>query len=209
MSPPGKSRPSAKGTASARITFVSETQWGATLISTSKGNSAVWENEGDYVDIKGFDLTGSGSLGIFNQGSHVRIIGNHVHDIPAWGCGQNGGAGIHNGNPSARDDDVIGNVVNNVGDYKNPCPRVQGIYYANLGGRASDNIIYRNQGWGIHAWYAASRTVIVNNSVFNNGYGGILIGAPDDPSRLNDYTVVSNNIVYRNGLNPKAWRIWD
>jgi parallel beta-helix repeat protein len=102
---------------------------------------------------------------------------------------------------------VIGNVVNNVGDYQNPCRRVQGIYYSNLGGHALENVVYRNHDWGIHAWHAASRTVIANNSAFNNGYGGILIGAGDDPgNKQNDYTVVANNIVYRNGLNPKAGR---
>jgi parallel beta-helix repeat protein len=202
---PGEIKTRASGTASARITFISETQWGAILISTEEGNTAVWNNTGNYIDIKGFDVTGSGSLGIYNRGSHVRIIGNHVHDIPARGCGENGGAGIGNGDYSSRDDDVIGNVVNNVGDYQNPCPRVHGIYYSNLGGHALENVVYRNQGWGIHAWHAASRTVIANNSVFNNGYGGILIGAGDDPGRrLNDHTVVANNIVYRNGLNSKA-----
>jgi uncharacterized protein DUF1565 len=201
---PGEIKTRASGTASARITFISETQWGAILISTEKGNSAVWNNTGNYIDIKGFDVTGSGSLGIYNRGSHVRIIGNYIPDIPARGCGENGGAGIDNGDPSAQDDDVIGNVVNNVGDYHNPSPRVHGIYYSNLGGRALENVVSRNQGWGIHAWHAASRTVIANDTVFNNGYGGILIGAGDDPSGLKDHTVVANNIVYRNGLNPKA-----
>jgi parallel beta-helix repeat protein len=200
----GEIKTKANGTPNARISFVSETQWGATLISTETGNSAVWNNEGDYVDIKGFEVTGAGALGIYNYGSHVRIMGNHVHDIPASGCPENGGAGIHNGNASAQDDDVIGNVVNHIGDYDNPCPRVHGIYYMNLGGHAWNNIVYRNQGWGIHAWHAASNTVIANNSVFNNGYGGILIGASFDAGRPNDYTVVSNNIVYRNGLGPKG-----
>ena len=63
---------------------------------------------------------------------------------------------------------------------------------------------HRNQGWGIHAWNGASHTVIANNSVFNNGFGGILIGAPNDPGLRNDYTLVSNNIIYRNGLNHGA-----
>jgi parallel beta-helix repeat protein len=30
--------------------------------------------------------------------------------------------------------------------------------------------------------------MIANNTVFNNGYGGILIGAVDDPSGLNAYS---------------------
>jgi parallel beta-helix repeat protein len=193
------------GNASARITFISETQWGASLVSTLAGNTAVWSNAGDYVDIKGFDITGHGSIGIYNEGSHVRIIGNYIHDIPAQGCTSNGGAGILNGNYSAEDDDAIGNVVENIGDYKNPCPRVHGIYYTNLGGHARYNIVYRSQGWGIHTWHAARKTVITNNTVFNNAYGGILIGDGDGPGGvLNDYTVVSNNIVYRNGLNRKA-----
>jgi Protein of unknown function (DUF1565) len=61
---PGEIKTTVSGTASARITFISETQWGAILISTEKGNSAVWNNIGNYIDIKGFDVSGSGSLGI-------------------------------------------------------------------------------------------------------------------------------------------------
>jgi len=69
--------------------------------------------------------------------------------------------------------------------------------------------VYRCAGWGVHLWHAANQVTIANNTVFNNNYGGILIGDGDDPGGflpgvVNDYTVVSNNIVYRNGMQPGA-----
>jgi parallel beta-helix repeat protein len=70
-------------------------------------------------------------------------------------------------------------------------------------------MIYRCQGWGIHLWHAANQVEIANNTVFNNAYGGILIGDGDDPGGfppgvVDDNTIVSNNIVYRNGRRPEA-----
>ncbi|MGD0114135.1 MAG: hypothetical protein ABSD48_19935 [Armatimonadota bacterium] len=70
----------------------------------------------DYVDIEGFDISDDASVGIANQGSYVRILGNHVHNIPALGTGTNGGADIVNGNYKAHDSDIIGNVVHDIGD---------------------------------------------------------------------------------------------
>lgn len=198
----------ASGTAPARIRYVSDTKWGAKLTSTKTGNAAVWWNKGNYVDIEGFDISGAGALGIYNEGSHTRIIGNHVHDIPAPGCPENGGAGIHDGNFAASDDDVIGNRVHDIGIYSLPCQRVHGIYHANFGGHILNNVVFHNQGWGIHLWHAATYVTISGNIVFNNGYGGIVIGA--DPADfqggdgVDDNTVVENNIVFRNGLRPDA-----
>ncbi|HEY0565188.1 MAG TPA: choice-of-anchor Q domain-containing protein [Terriglobales bacterium] len=196
------------GTAQAPIVWVSDTKWTAKITSTVTGNNAAWWSAGNYVQIQGFEITGSGALGIYNTGSHTRIIGNHIHDIPATGCPTAGGAGIHDGNYAASDDDVIGNWVHDIGDPSHPCARVHGIYHANLRGHIQNNVVYRNQGWGIHTWHAASNLTISGNTVFANGWGGIIIGAtsPDFPSGsgLNDYTVVTDNIVYRNGLSPNV-----
>jgi hypothetical protein len=165
------------------------------------GALAVWRNDGDYVDIAGFDISGDGAVGILNMASNVRIVGNHVHDIPAPGCTSNGGAGINNANYSGHDDDVIGNLVNRIGDQALRCIRVHGIYHSNAGGHIWNNISCDNQGWGIHLWHAPRSVTIANNLVCRNHEGGIVIGAGDDPRDAHpaDHMLVTNNILFRNG----------
>src|SRR5262249_50864886 len=146
----------------------------------SSSTDAVWTNAGNYVDIMGFDVSGSVRLGIENNASFVRIIGNNVHNI-AGSCASNGGAGIVNGEWTASDNDTIGNVVHDVGDPTVTCYTVQGIYHSNLRGHILNNISYRNAAFGIHLWHAANNVVVANNLVFQNGQGGILIGDGDAP----------------------------
>jgi len=189
---------SASGTSTSRIRFVSDSQFGAQIRTSSA--DAVWTNNGDYVDIEGFDIAGDSStyLGIVNWGSFVRIIGNLVHDIPAPNAYQTGrgGAGIEHANYSAHDNDIIGNIVHDIGDYASPNPSVHGIYHANLRGRVWNNVSYRNQGWGIHLWHSAYQISVCGNLVHNNGYGGILVGGDPD---TDDFTEVKNNMVMYNG----------
>lgn len=192
----------ASGTSSARVVFISDQKWGAKIASSVSGNStAIWIT-GNYVDFVGFDITAPGVMGIYITGSNDRIVGNHVHNMATSGC--QAGGGILNGNFSgASNVDIIGNVVHDIGNYTKPCSTLHGIYTANPGGRIWNNIVYRNQGWGIHTWHAASQNNISNNTVVNNGYGGILVGAGDG-SWVNSGSVITNNIVYQNGLMPGA-----
>src|SRR4029077_16523314 len=67
------------GTATAPITYISDTKWGAKVYGT--GDSPIW-NSGDYVQIIGFDVTGNGTNGIEANGSYDKVIGNRVHDLP-------------------------------------------------------------------------------------------------------------------------------
>jgi hypothetical protein len=190
-----------QGARGARIRYVSDTKWGARIIGS--GTEAVWTNHGDYIDIAGFDISGSGRLGILNRGSHTTISGNHVHDLAvSGGCTGEGGAGIMNGNYRGTDGDIIGNVVHDIG-IPGSCNAVQGIYHANLGGRILNNLVYRAASFGIHLWHAADKVVIANNTSFANGSkemgGGIVIGAGDKPGGVVlDHTKVVNNIVYGN-----------
>jgi len=198
------------GTASARIRFVSDMQWGAVIRAASV--DIVWTNLGDYVDIEGFDIAGSTANtcnGIINYASYVRIVGNHVHDVGLDSSCVFGSGIVNHQNRAGHDDDIIANVVHDIGDYNHAHQLKHGIYHANLRGHIWNNLVYRCQGWGIHLWHAATQVTIANNTVFNNSYGGMLIGDGDDPGGfparvVNDYTVVRNNIVYRNGLQPGA-----
>jgi hypothetical protein len=183
------------GTADARVVFVSDEHWGARI--TADAESA-WSQYGSYVDVVGFDITGSGRLGITNYGSYVRIIGNHVHDIPAP-CGSNGGAAIDNADYAAQDSDMIANVVHDIGSLDGDCHSVHGLYHANLRGHVYNNIAFRNAGWGIHTWHAPVDVVIANNLVFENGQGGIIVGAGDSPGGVTaDGFWVANNISIYN-----------
>ncbi|MDB5933622.1 MAG: hypothetical protein JWQ01_966 [Massilia sp.] len=191
----------AHGTAAARIRYVSEGKWQARLIG--RGTEAMWTNHGNYADIVGFDISGSGRLGILNYGSYTMVSGNHVHDLTvSGGCTGNGGAGITNANYGGSDGDIVGNVVHDIG-VPGECPGVQGIYSSNLRGRIINNIVYRASAFGIHLWHAANKVTIANNTVFANGAGkvggGIVFGAGDSPGGVVlDHTSVVNNIVYNN-----------
>ena len=192
---------SKSGTASGRLRFVSDTKWGAKIVGT--GTEAHFTNNGSYVDIVGFDISGSGRLGIVNYGSFTSIEGNHVHHLKiSGGCNGSRGAGIVDANYNATDADIIGNVVHDIG-VPGACNGVQGVYHSNLRGKIQNNIVYRVSAWGIHLWHAANNVVISNNTVFANGTrsmgGGIEVGSGDSPGGivLNN-TTIANNVVYNN-----------
>ena len=195
----------ASGLADARITYVSEQKWKAQLIGDVVDHS-VWDNRGNYVDIIGFDVSGVGRTGLYNDGSHVRFIANQVHDIagPTSALCNNGGAGIFHGNYSGSDNDTIGNRVHDIGwTNASLCAtsgsQVHGIYHANRGGHILNNLVYHNRAYGIHLWHAASDVVISGNTVFNNGSSGLVVGAGDKPQgNQADNCLVSNNIFAYN-----------
>jgi hypothetical protein len=184
-----------------RVRFISEKKWGAQVIGS--GKEAMWSNNGSYVDIMDFDISGPGRLGIMNQGSFALISGNHIHDLKvSGGCTGAGGAGIVNSNYSASDNDVIGNLVHDIG-VRGACNGVQGIYSSNLRGKISNNVVYRSSSFGIHLWHAANNVIVSNNTVFANGSasmgGGIVLGTGDAPGGIVlDNSKVINNIIYDN-----------
>jgi hypothetical protein len=186
------------GTATARIRFISDSRWGAHLVGTSS-TEAVWQNQGNYVDIMGFDVSGSSPNGIENLGSFVAMIGNRVHDIVA-SCDSNGGSGINNANYSAQDNDILANVVFNVREATGcTAHHGVGVYHSNLRGHVSNNISFNNGTVGIQLWHAANAVVVSNNTVFNNSVNGVVIGAGDSPGGItNDNSLVVNNIVVNN-----------
>jgi hypothetical protein len=190
------------GDAGAPITFISDTTWGAKIATT--GSKDPWTTKADYINIVGFDVTSTGSRdGIENQGSYIRTIGNHVHDIPGGGCDNIGGSGIDDAVYTEHDDDIIGNVVNNIGEtYPKLCEYVHGIYHSTARGHILNNISYDNAGCGINLWHAADATVVANNLTFGNEEHGISVGTntSDTGGDIGDHFIVSNNISIDNAL---------
>lgn len=189
----------AHGTATARVRYVSDTKWGAQIIGG--GTEGMWTNHGNYTDIDGFDVSGSGRVGILNLASHTRIRGNRVHDLTiSGGCTGSGGAGINDADYSASDNEINGNVVHDIG-VPGTCNRVQGIYVTNQRAKIYNNIVFRVSAWGISLWHAADQVLVANNTVFQNGGdsigGGIMVGVGDSPGgKTLSNTKVINNIVY-------------
>jgi Right handed beta helix region len=180
------------GTAEARIAFTAQSRGGAKIVADGSGDAA-WLNNGDYVDIVGFDITGSTTDGLVSGGSYGRIISNSVHDFREGNC-----IATANENYDMHDIDVIGNIAAHCGADKLD----HGIYVSHPNGMVTNNIAYGNAGFGIQCWHNCNALSISNNLVFDNPEGGIVIGQGDGPNngRVDaDNFVVANNISVDNG----------
>jgi len=192
---PGEYRESlttrASGRADARIAYTSVIPWEARIVADEDADFA-WRNDGDFVDIVGFDITGDSSDGLLDTGSNVRITGNRVHGFENGSCIFTYSAGY-----ALRNVDIVSNVVSDCGSSS----LEHGIYPAHAQGTISNNMSFGNSGYGIHCWHACNALTISNNLVFDNGDGGILVGQGDAPNYGDvpaDNLVVSNNIAYAN-----------
>lgn len=179
------------GTAQARITFMSASRGGAKIVAAD--GDIAWHNTGDYVDVVGFDITGSTTDGLISGGSYDRLIANAVHGFRGGNC-----ITVANDDYSLHDVDVVGNLAYGCGASELD----HGIYVSQPGGSVVNNIAYGNAGFGIQCWHNCNSQVIANNLVFGNAAGGIVVGqgdAPNDGRVAADHMTVSNNIAVNNG----------
>ena len=188
---------SKSGTSTARIKFVSDVKWGAKIIVS--GTGITWDSRGSYVDIDGFDISGSGRHGILAAGANLTMTNNFVHDLTiSGGCNGSGGAAIDTYGPVGGV--VIDrNVVRNIGaSMIGRCNTVQGIYIANANNVVTNNLVSGVAMAGIQQWHGATASTIVNNTVFHTK-DGILLGQGDagtTTGSANNY--VADYVVYDN-----------
>jgi hypothetical protein len=203
------------GTATAPITFISDTKWGARVVGVGctavapaydcpSGTNSTWLNKGDYVNIRGFDITGDGHFGIENAAANVQELNNHVHNItgPGTCIGYTGGtAGIDNTNANNQDatlknNNVIGNWIHDIAwEGSTFCGSGgHGVYQASPGGKVQNNLTYRGSGQGITMWHYATNVIITNNTILLFG-DGIVVGADPSTGVFADDCMVNNNII--------------
>ena len=185
------------GTATARIKFISDVKWGAKIIVS--GTGITWDSRGNYVDIDGFDISGSGRHGILAGGAYLTITNNFIHDLTvSGGCNGSGGGAVDTWGPVGNIL-IDRNVVRNIGvKMIGSCATVQGIYVANANNTVTNNLVSGVAAVGITQWHGATASTIVNNTVFHNKEG-ILLGQGDGGTTTgsaNNY--VANNVVYDN-----------
>jgi hypothetical protein len=188
---------SASGTASSHITFISDQQWGAKIVSSA---DTIWTNSGAYVDIVGFDMSGGGTTytGIHSQGNYARSIGNRIHDFGSTGCVS--GAGIMIGG-MASNQSAIANIIYNLGPLPPAipgCNQIHGIYAQEYGSVVVNNITFNIAGKGLHIWGdRPSHVIVANNTSFHN-QDGMVVGNDGCCGTNFDDSLISNNILYDN-----------
>lgn len=202
----GGFRTSASGSAGKSIYYVSSTRWGARVLPpATSSNDTAWDNRGNYVVIDGFEVDGTNgqagtpwSYGIYTGGSYSTIRNTHVHHIASKvACTSAGGSGIGvDGYYGGVMGTVEANLVHDIGPAG--CSFIQGIYIS-TSGSVINNVVYRIAEAGIHLWHDANHVTIANNTVAASNTG-IIVGGGDfyRTAGPNDYTNVSNNIVYDN-----------
>ena len=194
------------GTAEAPIRYVSDVRRGAKIVPpATSSSSTAWDNRGSYVEIDGFEVNGSNVQsgtkwlnGIYTAGSNSTIKNNYVHHIAKTvACtGSGGGIGSDSYYKGASNH-VSGNVVHDVGP--TACAYFLGIFINTANSRVENNLVYAISNAGIRLWHDATRAIVANNTVFNTNIG-IVVGGDGGYISVasNDYTRVSNNILYDN-----------
>src|SRR6266516_3245545 len=180
------------GTAAAPISYISDTKWGSKVYGS--GCDPIW-NDGDYVQIINFDVTGDCSEGITTNGNYSKVIGNRVHDLPAASGGYGGIKGdcCYSNRTGIQ---IIGNVVYNIA-MGSGSTLIHGIYTASPGSVLMNNIVTRVSAACITHYHAATHSIVSTTVVANCKYG-IQIAA-DGAITSDDYTTVDNNIAVNNG----------
>ena len=75
---------------------------------------------------------------------------------------------------------------------------MHGIYSSVPDVRIVNNVVFRVIGWDIHLWHAATANTVMNNTVYDTGRGGIVVGhGAGADARGNTGTYVANNIISR------------
>jgi hypothetical protein len=195
------------GTATGRITYLSDVKWGAKIVAPSNSTNATgFDNRGAYVTIDGFEMNGIPSSGtLWSVGINVAGTGDIVQNCLVYNiyntgvANSSGGAGILLDSWYGFNDmQALNNIVHHVGPSGSGGDWYHGIYQTATGA-IKNNITYANSGFGIHMWHDANHITVTSNTSFGNGHG-FVVGGGDyvNTSGPADYVTFANNIAFDN-----------
>jgi hypothetical protein len=192
------------------------------------GAGFVAHDGASYVRIQDFEVTGlanvdgsAGGIDLFDGGSHLQVIGNHIHNIGRVCTNTSNG---QNGVFIEADNVLVeANLIHDVGRL---APGARGCWPSNEYWKNHDhgvyhdggdhvtirnNIIYNiKQGWAIQVWpKSRAHMNILNNTIaFGNQHkgklGAIVMWAPSAGGMKVSDSTIANNVFY--GVNTAA--IW-
>lgn len=189
---------SLSGTASGRVQFISDVTWGAVLDGGGADNA--WNIAGDYEDVIGFEIKNAARQGVNATGSHTRVLGAKIHDIALNTPCDGTGADAWGQDTYTSSDAEISNSIYNIGPGSTAgsrCNTIQGIYFADPIGKATNNIITKVTGDCTTTWHYATQVIIENNTVEACSDAGLLLGAD---ATTTDNSVIANNMVINSNV---------
>lgn len=171
-----------------RTTFVSDVKWGAqivnsiTITNSNLDDPAICINA-DFVDVVGFDISGSGRMGIYAfgnyasghgspVGSYMRVTDCYIHDLGNAETTYNVyGVQFGQFNPApgycAMYNEAARNVLCNIGATGQTGSH--GIYFGTGHGTITNNICSNIPGFGIRLFHFVHHMTVANNLVFACG----------------------------------------
>jgi parallel beta-helix repeat protein len=142
---------------------------------------------GDWVRVSGFVFTSDPSSGaeepaIYVQGGrHIELSRNEIQGAHRSGIFVS----------DARDVQILANYIHDNGT----SPRLDhGIYFSGGdGGLIANNLIVGNKAYGIQLYPHADYVIATQNTISDNGRGGIVLGG--DSHESSGHTLIVNNII--------------
>ena len=202
------------GIASARVRYVSDTQYAA-ILTGSASNSIIWSNYAQYIDVIGFDFDGSRTavlLGLINHydsasyACHNLISANRGHNIANSGGAINGPGEFGTSGTNLNVTRPCGNTYQGNLFYHNNGGGTSTFYSGNAdaaietgwGDIVQDNIVM-DQGGGqcLSLTHTSTHLIVTHNTLLNCAQGGMIIA--NAMGILNDYSTFTNNIIANTG----------
>jgi len=196
---------SVSGTSGGHAAYVSTTLGGAVLTWTSGSNGgAIWGESGNYTDHVGFSATSPTACAAWwgSGTNHGLYAYNTVHDVgngstasgSTWCSSTVGGGGIE---PGTSYGTIADNVIYNIGYSGNQW--AHGIYIGGGNMSVYNNLVYNASGFCVQDYNNSQNDIIINNTLVNCSFGGIVTGASTCTNATCGGDYVANNVIYNSG----------